>query len=234
MSGLRSGVRAASVLAMTTMGVMRETDDLLEERVETRRRELVDEGLSPVAHAGAGSCVSRPRVYAPGHRLLMGQGYGTLRICGFRHQSGQRPCAIDKDSRTRHAMRGVRVKSLIGRLLALSSALTLLVSAPAVAFADGWTQPMVSAGGYHTAGLKADGTVVAVGNNDSGQTNVSSWTGITSIAAGSSHTVGLKADGTVVAVGSNLSGQTNVSSWTGITSLAAGGSHTVGLKADWA
>ena len=62
---------------------------------------------------------------------------------------------------------------------------------------------MVAAGFYHTVGLKADGTVVAVGENYLGQCNVGNWTDIVQVAAGSYHTVGLKADGTVVAVGSN-------------------------------
>ena len=35
--------------------------------------------------------------------------------------------------------------------------------------------PMVTAGGYHTVGVKFDGTVVAVGWNDDGQCNVDSW-----------------------------------------------------------
>ena len=52
-------------------------------------------------------------------------------------------------------------------------------------------------------GLKRDGTVVAVGYNEDGQCDVSSWTDIVAVSAGDSHTVGLKADGTVVAVGSN-------------------------------
>jgi hypothetical protein len=50
-------------------------------------------------------------------------------------------------------------------------------------------------------GIKADGTLVAVGLNDYGQCNVSGWTDITQVAAGETHTVGLKADGTVVAAG---------------------------------
>ena len=50
-------------------------------------------------------------------------------------------------------------------------------------------------------GLKSDGTVVAVGDDASGQCNVGGWTGITQVAAGIYHTVGLKSDGTVVAVG---------------------------------
>ena len=61
----------------------------------------------------------------------------------------------------------------------------------------------VAAGLYHTVGVKVDGTVVAVGYNDSGQCNVSGWAGINQTAEGLYHTVGLRSDGTVVAVGDN-------------------------------
>ena len=90
----------------------------------------------------------------------------------------------------------------------------------------------VAAGGYHTVGLKSDGTVVACGWNERGQCNVSGWTDIVAIAAGTFHTVGLKSDGTVVACGLNKSGQCNVSGWTDIVAVAAGSRHTVGLKSD--
>jgi len=83
-----------------------------------------------------------------------------------------------------------------------------------------------------TVGVKADGTVVAVGDNDFGQCNVDNWTDIIQVAAGDEHTVGLKFDGTVVAVGSDSAGQCDVSGWTGIVQVAAGGPHTVGVKAD--
>ena len=90
----------------------------------------------------------------------------------------------------------------------------------------------ISARDDHTVGLKADGTVAAVGYNEDGQCNVSGWTDIVAVAAGGNHTVGLKADGTVAAVGYNEDGQCNVSGWTDIVAVAAGGNHTVGLKAD--
>ena len=68
----------------------------------------------------------------------------------------------------------------------------------------------------HTVGLKADGTVVAVGDNKSGQCDVSRWRDIVAVAADGYHTVGLKADGTVVAVGYNDDGQCDVSRWKNI------------------
>lgn len=88
-----------------------------------------------------------------------------------------------------------------------------------------------------TIGLRADGTVVAAGNNDEGRCNVSDWRNIIAIARGSFHTVGLRADGTVVATEYtghrkfNM-GQCNVSDWTNIVSIACGNKCTAGLRAD--
>jgi alpha-tubulin suppressor-like RCC1 family protein len=91
---------------------------------------------------------------------------------------------------------------------------------------------MVSAGDLHTVGLKSNGTVLAVGDNEHGQCNVSGWTDIIQVAGGGLHTVGLKSDGTVVATGNNRYGQCDVGGWTNIIQVAAGGYHTVGLKSD--
>ena len=91
---------------------------------------------------------------------------------------------------------------------------------------------VISAGGKHTVGLRADGTVVAVGYNEYGQCDVSDWTDIVAIAAGGFRTVGLRADGTVAAVGYNQHGQCDVSDWTDIVAIAAGYNHTVGLRSD--
>ena len=93
-------------------------------------------------------------------------------------------------------------------------------------------QKMITTGSHHTVGVKADGTVVAVGDNQDGQCNVSGWRDIVAISAVSSHTIGLKADGTVVAVGENKDGQCNVNGWRDIVAISAGNCHTVGLKAD--
>jgi len=94
---------------------------------------------------------------------------------------------------------------------------------------------MISTGGYrgfHTVGLKSDGTVMATGSNNFGQCNVSSWEGIVEIAVGEMHTVGLKLDGTVIATGANGVGQCNVSGWKDIVEIYAVGNCTVGLKSD--
>ena len=90
----------------------------------------------------------------------------------------------------------------------------------------------ITAGFGHTVGLKSDGTVVAVGDNEDGQCDVADWADVAAIAAGYYHTVGLKSDGTVVAVGRKDSGQCDVSGWTDIVAISAGGHHTVGLKSD--
>lgn len=90
----------------------------------------------------------------------------------------------------------------------------------------------ISLGSLHAVGLKEDGTVIALGNNEYSQCNVDHWTDIIAVSAGDYHTVGLKADGTVVAVGKNSSNQCSVEDWTDIVAISAGEEHTVGLKAD--
>jgi hypothetical protein len=121
---------------------------------------------------------------------------------------------------------------LLSMALVLSLILPSLVLNTAFVIAQGSVTPMVAAGGGYTAGLKSDGTVVAMGDNEYGQCDVGNWTGIIQVAAGGGYTVGLKADGTVVAVGSNSYGQCDVGNWTDIVQIAAGEDHTVLLKAD--
>jgi len=90
----------------------------------------------------------------------------------------------------------------------------------------------ISAGHFYTVGLRADGTVVAVGRNEYNQCNTGSWRDIVAIAAGGGDTIGLKADGTVVSVGGNKDGQSNTGNWRDIVAITACHKHTVGLKAD--
>ena len=90
----------------------------------------------------------------------------------------------------------------------------------------------ISVGSSHAVGLRADGTVTAVGTNNTGQCLVSNWKDIVAISAGESLTVGLKSDGTVVAVGNNNAGQREVSDWKDIIAVSTRYAHTVGLKSD--
>ena len=71
----------------------------------------------------------------------------------------------------------------------------------------------VAAGGRHSLGLLADGTVVATGCNDQGQCNVSNWKNIVAIVAGASCSLGMKSDGTILAVGQNDAAQLDVAGW---------------------
>ena len=62
------------------------------------------------------------------------------------------------------------------------------------------TNPAVAlaAGGYHSVALRADGTLVAWGNNDAGQTDVPAGLDrVVGITAGLYHNVALRADGTI-------------------------------------
>lgn len=59
----------------------------------------------------------------------------------------------------------------------------------------------ISDGSSHTLGLRADGTVVATGDNDGGQCDVNSLTGIVAISAGALQSFCLKEDGTMVTAG---------------------------------
>lgn len=56
-------------------------------------------------------------------------------------------------------------------------------------------------GTFHTAGLKADGTVYATGRNDFGQCEVEDWTDVVYVAAGENCTLGVQADGTLLIAG---------------------------------
>lgn len=98
----------------------------------------------------------------------------------------------------------------------------------------------------HIVGLRKDGTVIAVGDNDYGQCNVDGeeWKDIVAISAGDFHTVGLKSDGSVVATeipsnapvpagkideyrsACNVDGE----KWKGIVAISAGCGTTLGLN----
>ena len=90
----------------------------------------------------------------------------------------------------------------------------------------------ISAGHSFTVALKNDGTCVAVGDNDCGETDVSGWRDIVAVSAGTNYTLGLCSDGTVLVVGRNAEDACDVGDWNRIVSIAAGDNHSVGLRAD--
>lgn len=93
---------------------------------------------------------------------------------------------------------------------------------------------MISVGGAHTIALKADGTVVAWGDNTRGQCAVPlGLTGVIAVSAGERHSMALKSDGTVVVFGDDAQAQCRVpSGLAGVTGIAAGRFHCLALKND--
>ena len=96
--------------------------------------------------------------------------------------------------------------------------------------AFGWRR--VSCGHNHTAALRSDGRVFAIGANGDGRCDTHKWREITELACGVRHTVAVTADGRCVATGQNRYGQCNVSDWLSVATVAAGEFHTVALCTD--
>ena len=97
----------------------------------------------------------------------------------------------------------------------------------------GSTAPGIGRG--HIVALKDDGTVVAIGDNQYSQCEVSDWKNIVSISAGAYHTVGLTSDGYVYTSQSDKEFPESVAeikTWTDIVAVSAGYGFTLGLKAD--
>ncbi len=77
-------------------------------------------------------------------------------------------------------------------------------------------------------GIKADGTVILLGENETLQNKISGWTDIVAVSAGSSHILGLKADGTVLFAVDGDESNYDLSGWTDIVAIE----NSVGVKAD--
>lgn len=93
-----------------------------------------------------------------------------------------------------------------------------------------WRQ--VACGMNHTAALRSDGRVYAIGQNPDGRCDTRKWRNATQIACGIRHTVAVTAEGTCVATGDNRYGQCDTTLWKNLTMVAAGEFHTVALRAD--
>src|SRR5437016_9615796 len=99
----------------------------------------------------------------------------------------------------------------------------------------------VAAGAHHNLALRNDSTVMAWGDNTSGQTNVP--IGLSNVAAiaagglagvgGTGHSLALRSNGTVVAWGDDSHGQCQLpAGLTNVVAIAAGAFHSLALKAD--
>lgn len=107
----------------------------------------------------------------------------------------------------------------------------------AVLGAAQWTDIVhISAGRFHAAGVKSDGTVVTVGRpldeekGDVGEFDVSGWTDIVYVVAENQTTYGLRSDGTVVCTGRNA--KDTFTEWTDVICIYAGFNGLVALKSD--
>lgn len=90
----------------------------------------------------------------------------------------------------------------------------------------------ISAGGFHSLALKADGTVAAWGDNSLNQSTVPpGLSNVIGIAAGENHSCALKQDGSVAQWGDIGVLPVDLDP-TNIIAIAAGGFHTLGLKPD--
>jgi alpha-tubulin suppressor-like RCC1 family protein len=88
----------------------------------------------------------------------------------------------------------------------------------------------VTGGRAHSLALNEDGTVVAWGDNQYGQTNTSGLSSVVAIAAGDDHNLALKIDSTVVAWGRTNAGQTVVpNGLSNVVAIAAGGDQSLAL-----
>ncbi len=91
----------------------------------------------------------------------------------------------------------------------------------------------ISQGGWHTVGLRKDGTVEGIRYPTVNYSDFHGWRDIVSISCGFFYMIGLRKDGTVVATGiDNEDIQSNVRDWRDIVSISCGRDHAIGLRKD--
>jgi alpha-tubulin suppressor-like RCC1 family protein len=92
----------------------------------------------------------------------------------------------------------------------------------------------ISAGGTHSLALKANGTIVAWGDNGAAQGKVPrGLSNVVAVSAGDYHSLALRSDGTVIAWGGGNFGTTNVPpDLRDVIAIAAGYEHSLALQRD--
>ena len=88
----------------------------------------------------------------------------------------------------------------------------------------------VSAGGFHSCGLRSDDTITCWGNNGAGRTDAPAGV-FKAVSAGGFHSCGLRSDDTITCWGNNGFGQVYVPTGT-FKAVTAGNQHTCGLRTD--
>jgi hypothetical protein len=117
---------------------------------------------------------------------------------------------------------------VIAALLLAALASTALLARPGAEANANTSFTQVSAGCFHTCGVKADGTLACWGRNEDGQATPPAGTFI-QVSAGIRHTCGVKTDGTLACWGWNEYGQATPPAGT-FSQVSAGGEHTCGVK----
>ncbi|GEM_PF-2762349 len=98
------------------------------------------------------------------------------------------------------------------------------------AFAQGTVPPIISAGGYHTCWLKADGTLACWGQNQRKQAEPPEGS-FTQVDAGGYHTCALKADHTIVCWGATPEEQ-NIPTGNNFVQISSGTHNNCALQSD--
>lgn len=93
----------------------------------------------------------------------------------------------------------------------------------------------VSAGAFHCVALRADGTVLAWGDNEYGQTNIPpSASNVVAISSGWYHNLALRADGHLIQWGTSYYASVGSppAAASNLVAFACGGNHSLALRAD--
>ena len=90
---------------------------------------------------------------------------------------------------------------------------------------------MISTGGFHSCGIRTDGTVACWGSDDLGQTSSPTGT-FTTVSAGLTHSCGITTNGTVACWGDNAFGEASPPRSATFRAVAAGFGHSCAIRTD--
>ena len=154
------------------------------------------------------------------------------RRCFEHHQFGQRPVDVAKtaDKQTVLARLSWGYHDSIGCYLTLDNHSLNTLRTAADTPVTTTTRTTISAGGFHSCGIRDDGTAVCWGAKRLGQSDAP--TGVfTAISAGYHHSCGIRQDGTAVCWGWNPDGRADAPEGV-FTAISTGDEHSCGIKDD--